>query len=110
MLFVLDEIATGFGRLGSMIQYEEQKSIPDIVTYGKMMTGGYLTMAATLTNKKIYDSYCNVSLIAISIDVEPLSEKKTLYICGDILTRFSASLSAGSFVRLNMEECCNFLL
>lgn len=57
VLFVLDEIATGFGRLGFMIQYEEQKSIPDIVAYGKMLTGGYLTMAATLTNKKIYDSY-----------------------------------------------------
>jgi len=57
VLFVLDEIATGFGRLGSMIQYEEQKSIPDIVAYGKMLTGGYLTMAATLTSKKIYDSY-----------------------------------------------------
>ena len=57
VLFVLDEIATGFGRLGSMIQYEEQKSIPDIVSYGKMLTGGYLTMAATLTSKKIYDSF-----------------------------------------------------
>ena len=57
VLFVLDEIATGFGRLGSMIQYEEQKSIPDIVAYGKMLTGGYLTMAATLTNKKVYDSF-----------------------------------------------------
>ena len=57
VLFVLDEIATGFGRLGSMIQYDEQKSIPDIVSYGKMLTGGYLTMAATLTSKKIYDSF-----------------------------------------------------
>ena len=57
ILFVLDEIATGFGRLGSMIQYEEQKSIPDISAFGKMLTGGYLTMAATLTNKKIYDSF-----------------------------------------------------
>ena len=57
VLFVLDEIATGFGRLGSMLQYEEQKSIPDIVAYGKMLTGGYLTMAATLTSKKIYDSF-----------------------------------------------------
>ena len=57
VLFVLDEIATGFGRLGSMIQYDEQQSIPDIVSYGKMLTGGYLTMAATLTTKKIYDSF-----------------------------------------------------
>ena len=57
VLLVLDEIATGFGRLGSMIQYTEQKSIPDIVAYGKMLTGGYLTMAATLASKKIYDSF-----------------------------------------------------
>ncbi|MEX0861556.1 adenosylmethionine--8-amino-7-oxononanoate transaminase [Nitrosopumilus sp.] len=57
VLLVLDEIATGFGRLGSMTQYEEQNCIPDIVSYGKMLTGGYLTMAATLTNKRIYDSF-----------------------------------------------------
>src|SRR5690348_3497454 len=57
VLFILDEIATGFGRLGSFIEYHAQKSIPDIVTYGKMLTGGYLPLAATLTNQKIYDSY-----------------------------------------------------
>ena len=57
VLFVLDEIATGFGRLGSMIEYVDQKSTPDIVSYGKMLTGGYLTMAATLVNKKIYNSF-----------------------------------------------------
>jgi adenosylmethionine-8-amino-7-oxononanoate aminotransferase len=57
VLFILDEIATGFGRLGSMVQYTEQKSTPDIVAYGKMLTGGYLTMAATLTTKKIYNSF-----------------------------------------------------
>jgi len=56
-LFVLDEIATGLGRLGSMAQYTEEKSIPDIVAYGKMLTGGYLTMAATLASKKVYDSF-----------------------------------------------------
>ena len=57
ILLVLDEIATGFGRLGSMIQYTEQNSAPDIVSYGKMLTGGYLTMAATLANQKIYESF-----------------------------------------------------
>src|SRR5437660_1275409 len=57
VLFILDEIATGFGRLGSFIEYHSQKSIPDIVAYGKMLTGGYLSLAATLTNQKIYDSY-----------------------------------------------------
>ena len=40
-----------------MVQYVEQNSTPDIVSYGKMLTGGYLTMAATLSSKKIYDSF-----------------------------------------------------
>ena len=56
-LFVLDEIATGFGRLGSMIEYQSQNSTPDIVSFGKMLTGGYQTFAATLTTKKINDSF-----------------------------------------------------
>ena len=57
VLFVLDEIATGFGRLGSMIEYEKQNCHPDIVSFGKMLTGGYLTFAATLTTKKISNSF-----------------------------------------------------
>ena len=56
-MFVLDEVATGFGRLGSMVEYTAQSSQPDIVAYGKMLTGGYLTLAATLTTKKVYDSF-----------------------------------------------------
>ena len=57
VLLVLDEIATGFGRLGSMIEYKSQNSIPDIVSFGKMITGGYQTFAATLATKKISDSF-----------------------------------------------------
>lgn len=57
VLLVLDEIATGFGRLGSMTEYSSQDSKPDIVSFGKMLTGGYLSMAATLVTKKVYDSF-----------------------------------------------------
>ncbi len=57
VLFILDEIATGFGRLGSMVEYQNQESIPDIVSFGKMLSGGYLPLAATLASKKIYDSF-----------------------------------------------------
>ena len=57
VLFVLDEIATGFGRLGSMIEYKNQDCHPDIVSFGKMLTGGYLTFAATLTTRKISNSF-----------------------------------------------------
>ena len=57
VLFILDEIATGFGRLGSMVEYQTQESIPDIASFGKMLSGGYLPLAATLATKKIYDSF-----------------------------------------------------
>lgn len=57
ILLILDEIATGFGRLGSLVEYVSQNSRPDIVAYGKMLTGGYITMAATLVTKNIYDSF-----------------------------------------------------
>ena len=61
VLFILDEVATGFGRLGSMIEYEAQDSVPDIVSFGKMLTAGYLPLAATLTNKRIYDVFLGAS-------------------------------------------------
>ena len=51
------DLATGFGRLGSLVEYTSQKSRPDIVAYGKMLTAGYLPMAATLVTKRIYDSF-----------------------------------------------------
>ena len=57
VLLILDEVATGFGRLGSLVEYNSQNSIPDIVAYGKMLTGGYITLGATLTTKKIYDTF-----------------------------------------------------
>jgi len=57
VLFIVDEVATGFGRLGSFIEYVSQDSMPDIVSYGKMLTGGYLPLSATLTNKRIYDAF-----------------------------------------------------
>jgi adenosylmethionine-8-amino-7-oxononanoate aminotransferase len=40
-----------------MIEYESQNSIPDIISFGKMITGGYQTFAATLVTKKISDSF-----------------------------------------------------
>jgi len=56
-LFILDEIATGLGRLGSMVEYTKQGSVPDIVAFGKMLTGGYLPLAATLSTKEIYNAF-----------------------------------------------------
>ena len=54
---VLDEVATGLGRLGSMSEHVAQGSRPDIVSYGKMLTGGCLPMAATLAARRVYESF-----------------------------------------------------
>ena len=57
ILLILDEVATGFGRLGNMVEYLAQGSIPDIVCFGKTLTGGYSPLAATLCNSQIYSCF-----------------------------------------------------
>jgi adenosylmethionine---8-amino-7-oxononanoate aminotransferase len=57
VLLILDEIATGFGRLGNMIEYLAQSSKPDIVCYGKALNGGYFPIAVTLTTDEIYKAF-----------------------------------------------------
>ena len=56
-LFILDEIATGLGRLGSMVEYTKQESTPDIVAFGKMLTAGYLPLAVTLSTEEVYNAF-----------------------------------------------------
>jgi len=57
VLLILDEIATGFGRLGNMIEYLAQRSIPDIVCFGKALTAGYFPLAVTLTTDRLFDTF-----------------------------------------------------
>jgi adenosylmethionine-8-amino-7-oxononanoate aminotransferase len=57
ILLILDEIATGFGRLGNLIEYLAQRSQPDIVCFGKALTGGYFPLAVTMTHDGIFDAF-----------------------------------------------------
>lgn len=56
-LLIVDEIATGFGRTGTMFAFEQLDLQPDIVCAGKGLTGGTLALSATVVRERVYDAF-----------------------------------------------------
>lgn len=68
IFLILDEVAVGVGRSGAMFACEREGVVPDFLCVAKMLTNGYLPMAATLTTERVFEGF-----------VAPAHEGKTFY-------------------------------
>ena len=67
VLLVADEVATGFGRTGTLFASQQCRIRPDIMCIGKGLTGGYLAMAATVASRRVYQAFLGPDLSEMTL-------------------------------------------
>jgi adenosylmethionine-8-amino-7-oxononanoate aminotransferase len=67
VFLICDEVAVGMGRTGKMFACEQENVVPDFLCLGKGLSGGYLPIAATITNDAIYDKFLGPHLEGVAL-------------------------------------------
>jgi adenosylmethionine---8-amino-7-oxononanoate aminotransferase len=92
LLLIADEIAVGFARTGKMFACDHAGITPDIMCFGKALTGGYLPMSATVVTDRIYDAFRNTE-----------TQDRTFYdghtFCGNPITSAAAIAALDEYAR-----------
>lgn len=96
IIFIADECAVGFYRTGAKFAFEKAKIKPDILILGKALTGGSITLAATLTSKKIFDKFLGTCLKSRCDELDNATFENR---SADVFRDTSSSKSAESGVR-----------